>query len=184
MRLGGVRALDLQDCDLDDEKPGLDLRHRPDTGTPLKNDFDGERFVRIGRDLANVLLDWIDGLRPAVQDDHGRAPLVTTRYGRASAHCIRDAFYRWSRPCQIGLECPHDEDPDTCEAATGGPMSRCPSARSPHDVRKARVTQYRDDDTPRGVVSDRLDASEDVLDKHYDRASRREKAERRWRHVR
>lgn len=60
-------------------------------------------------------------------------------------------------------------------------MSKCPSSRSAHDVRNARVTKYRNDGVPGGGVSDRLDASEQVLDKHYDRSSKREKADRRWR---
>jgi len=59
-------------------------------------------------------------------------------------------------------------------------MNACPSSRSPHDVRKGRVTKYRNDGVPRGVVADRLDCSEEILDKHYDRANEREKADRRW----
>ncbi len=80
----------------------------------------------------------------------------------------------------VGEGCPHDEDPDTCEYARHLKMSSCPSARSPHDVRKGRVTKYRNDGVPRGVVADRLDCSEEILDKHYDRANEREKADRRW----
>ena len=59
-------------------------------------------------------------------------------------------------------------------------MSTCPSSRSPHDVRKARVTKYRNDNVPRGIVAEEVDASERILDKHYDRASRRQKGSRRW----
>jgi hypothetical protein len=58
-------------------------------------------------------------------------------------------------------------------------MSKCPSSRSPHDVRKARVRKHRNDNVPRGVVAEEVDASERILDKHYDRASRREKGSRR-----
>jgi len=181
-RLGGIRALDLEDCYLDGSSPGLDYKHRPPS-TPLKNDEQGERFNRVSDHVVRVLEDYIDGPRNEVRDDEGRAPLVTTTRGRVSPTCIRDAFYRWTRPCFIGVECPHDRDPDSCEYATMEGMSKCPSARSPHDVRKARVTKYRNDGVPRGVVSDRLDASEQVLDKHYDRASKREKADRRWRMI-
>lgn len=167
---------------MDDEKPGLDYKHRPETGTPLKNDEKGERFNRISDNVAQTLRDYIDGPRKETTDDEGRAPLVTTAQGRVSHSCVRIAFYRWTRPCHFGEPCPHDKDPDSCEWAEFQKMSTCPSARSPHDVRKARVTKYRNDGVPRGVVSDRLDASEQVLDKHYDRASKREKADRRWAH--
>lgn len=179
-RLGGVRSLDLHDCELDSTTPGLQFVHRPGTGTPLKNGVGGERFNRISDHVATILRDYIDGPRKDARDDHDREPLVTTQRGRISPTAVRDTFYRWTRPCFIGRVCPHDEDPDTCEFATFAGKSKCPSSRSPHDVRKARVTKYRNDGVPRGVVSDRLDASEDVLDKHYDRASNREKANRRW----
>jgi len=180
-RVGAVRALDLEDCDLEGEKLGLDYRHRPETETPLKNDEKGERYNRITDRVASTLQDYIDGPREDVVDDYGRSPLVTTQFGRVTAGSVRDTFYRWTRPCQIGKECPHDRDPETCEATLFDKMSTCPSARSPHDARKARVTKYRNDGVPRAAVSDRLDASEDILDKHYDRASKREKADRRWR---
>ena len=179
-RLGGVRALDLEDCELDTRKPGLNFVHRPPS-TPLKNDEKGERFNRISDRIATILQDYVDGPRHDVLDDDGRAPLVTTQNGRVGPTAIRDAFYRWTRPCMIGVVCPHGEEPNTCDFVQFRHMSKCPSTRSPHDVRKARVTKYRNDGVPRGVVADRLDASEQVLDKHYDRASSREKADRRWR---
>jgi integrase len=180
-RLGAVRALDLRDLDLEGRKPGVDYVHRPATDTPLKNDEESERFNRISSTVATVLQDYVDAPRVDVVDEYGRAPLVSTREGRISPSAVRDTFYRWTRPCEIGLSCPHERDPETCEYTEFEQMSGCPSARSPHDVRKARVTKYRNDGVPRGVVSDRLDASEQVLDKHYDRASKREKADRRWR---
>jgi hypothetical protein len=62
-------------------------------------------------------------------------------------------------------------------------MSSCPSSRSPHDLRSGRLTYYRLHETDRKVVSDRMDASEDVLDKHYDRRSERRKAEQRRSHL-
>jgi len=181
MRSGGLRSLDLEDTYLNDKEPYVELHHRPKEGTPLKNQLDGERVNRISRRVANILQDYIDGPREDVVDDYGRSPLVTTQFGRVTAGSVRDTFYRWTRPCQIGKECPHDRDPETCEATLFDKMSTCPSARSPHDARKARVTKYRNDGVPRAAVSDRLDASEDILDKHYDRASKREKADRRWR---
>lgn len=180
-RLGAARGIDLRDLELDGNQPSVEFVHRPETGTPLKNDERSERVNRISQRVAQILQDYIDGPRVETTDDHGRSPLVTTDAGRVSAGTVRKAFYRWTRPCFIGKECPHDEDPETCEFTAFRKVSGCPSARSPHDARKARVTKYRNDGVPRGVVSDQLNASEDVLDKHYDRASEREKADRRWR---
>ncbi|PSQ31646.1 integrase [Halobacteriales archaeon SW_6_65_46] len=180
MRISGVRALDLRDLSLDGSRPILQLRHRPPT-TPLKNDEKSERDNRIDDHTRVVLQGYLEGPRVSKLDDEGRKPLVTTEYGRVTHSAIRDSVYRWTRPCQVGLGCPHDLDPDSCEYTYHDYMSKCPSARSPHDVRKARVTAHRNENVPRGVVSDELDASEDVLDKHYDRASKRKKAHRRWR---
>jgi len=182
-RTGGVRSLDLQDCDLDGEAPGLNYVHRPETETPLKNNEKSERFNRVSGEVAKVLRDYIDGPREETRDDYGRDPLVTTIKGRASASLVRETLYKWTRPCVIGVECPHDRDPETCEATFYKQASKCPSSRSPHDWRKARVTKYRNDGVPRSIVSDRLDASEEILDKHYDRASKRKRAERRWREI-
>ncbi|MWV64274.1 tyrosine-type recombinase/integrase [Halorubrum sp. JWXQ-INN 858] len=180
VRLGGVRALDLDDVHLEGGTPYIELIHRPGTGTPLKNKSGGERTNRISDRVAKILQDYIDGPRVENLDDHGRSPLMTTREGRISHNAVRMTFYRWTRTCAIGKECPHDEDPETCEFVKSAKMSQCPSTRSPHDVRKARVTRYRNDNVPRAIVSDRLNASEDVLDLHYDRASDLEKANRRW----
>lgn len=116
-RLGGIRALDLGDVDLDGDEPGLRYRHRPDADTPLKNKEQGKRFNRISRRVARVLRDYLKGPREDVTDEYGREPFVTTEFGRVSRTCVRNAFYRWTRPCFVGEGCPHDENPDTCEYA-------------------------------------------------------------------
>jgi hypothetical protein len=87
-----------------------------------------------------------------------------------SGSAIRNTLYRIARPCWRGEECPHDREVAEREAANEPPKySTCPSARSPHDVRSGRVTAFRRDDVDRVLVSERMDASEDVLDEHYDR---------------
>lgn len=187
-RIGGLRALDFRDLDLDAEDPRFDgpavhFVHRPDTGTPLKNAEQGSRWNRISEHTAAVVRDYIDGVRPATTDEDGREPLLATTHGRASISTIRTALYRVTRPCWRGEECPHDRDPDECEATHTDHASKCPSSRSPHDVRSGRVTDYRSDGVPRRVVQDQLDASEDVLDRHYDRRGEREKAEQRSNHL-
>ncbi|WP_435066256.1 tyrosine-type recombinase/integrase [Halobaculum sp. EA56] len=178
-RAGGIRSLDVGDVDLDTERPGIQFRHRPESDTPLKNKERGERWNAISPYVSRILEDYIDGPREDVRDDYGREPLITTEYGRVSISALRDTLYRITRPCWRGAGCPHDRDPETCEATHSDRMSTCPSSRSPHDVRSGRVTAYRRDDVPRRVVSDRLDASGGILDEHYDRRSSREKAEQR-----
>lgn len=178
-RAGGIRALDVDDCELDTDNPGVEFRHRPETGTPLKNGEKGERWNSISGYVAGVLDDYIRGPRQRVTDDHGRKPLIATSRGRVAVSTIRDGLYCITRPCWRGAGCPHDRDIEECEATNYVGASKCPSSRSPHDVRSGRVTAYRQQDVPRRVVSDRLDASENVLDKHYDRRSERQKANQR-----
>jgi len=187
-RTSGLLALDVGDLDLDGTHPQLDgpavhFVHRPSTGTRLKNGEKSERWNRISRHVAGVLQDYIDGPRIAALDDHGRDPLLTTANGRPHPSTIRDAFYRWTRPCFVGEACPHERDVETCEATSKDHASKCPSARSPHDLRSGRVTHYAREDVPRPVVSDRMDASEEVLSKHYDRRSLQEQAEQRSKYL-
>jgi len=178
-RAGAIRSLDLDHLDLEGDRPGIRFHHNPRQDTPLKNKEKGERWNSISPYVSRVIGDYIDGPREDTRDESGRDPLITTIHGRASISAIRTTLYRVTRPCWRGAGCPHDRDIETCEATESAHMSKCPSSRSPHDVRSGRVTAYRRDDVPRRVVSDRLNASADILDKHYDRRSNREKAEQR-----
>jgi integrase len=187
-RTGGIRALDLADVDLEGKHPrvsgpALHFVHRPETGTPLKNQDKGSRWNRIDDRTAKYIEDYIEYHRDDVTDDHGRNPLITTRYGRPTGNTMRKTLYRVTRPCWRGEECPHDRDIEDCEATHIDHASKCPSARSPHDLRSGRVTFYRREDVPRRVVKDRLNASADILDRHYDRRSDREQAEQRSNHL-
>jgi integrase len=183
-RTGAIRGLDLRDLDLDGTHPrfsgpAIQFVHRPETGTPLKNQEKGTRWNRISQSTAGYIQTYIDYHRDDVTDEHGRSPLITTEYGRPAGNTFRTSLYRITRPCWRGEPCPHDRDIDECEATHLDHASKCPSSRSPHDVRSGRVTYYRREDVPRRVVKDRLNASEDILDRHYDRRSDREQAEQR-----
>lgn len=179
LRTGALRAIDLGDCELEGDRPGIHVCHRPEEGTPLKNADKSERWVALRSETARVVSDYIDGPRNDVQDEHGRQPLVTTRQGRPHTSTVRTTLYVVSRPCWIGEACPHDRDPETCEAMEHHSASRCPSSRSPHDVRKGAITGHLREDVPTQVVSDRMDVSEDVLTQHYDKRNEREKMNQR-----
>ena len=180
-RRGGIRALDLGDFDREDR--ALSFRHRPKKGTPLKNGEGGERDVSLASHVARVLEDYIDSPnRYDVTDDYGRAPLITTQFGRPSVSTLQNWIYRVTRPCEIGEPCPHDYDPQTCEFTHYDHASECPSSVSPHAVRTGSITALRDADVPREVLSDRGDLSERILEKHYDKASKRQRMRRRRKH--
>lgn len=57
--------------------------------------------------------------------------------------------------------------------------SKCPSSRSPHALRRGSITHHLREGTPEKVVSDRMNVSSDILERHYDRRSEREKMESR-----
>jgi len=177
MRTGALRGIDLDDLDRDD--PAVRIRHRPEEDTPLKNADHGERWVALTDYLVGVVEDYIDGPRVETTDEFGREPLLTTREGRASRSTIRDTFYRWTRPCMVGEECPHDREPEECEATTFDTATKCPSTRSPHDARSGAITAHLMDDVPTEIVSGRMDVSPKILNRHYDRRSGREKMEQR-----
>jgi len=175
-RTGGIHSLDLGDYDHDDEGPYLKFRHRPETGTNLKNKYDGERYVDIPQSVSKVLDDYIKDNRTSITDEHGRKPLLTTAHGRISKSTIRNYVYAWTRPCAIGKECPYGEDPDECEAARRNNWAfKCPDSLSCHPVRKGYITAELKSGVPKGLLSDRCDVSEDVMDKHYDHRTEEEK---------
>jgi integrase len=182
MRMGALRSIDL--ADVDREEAAVHLTHDPDTGTPLKNGPRGERWVALTHPVMEVVADWIDGPRPDIKDEHGREPLISTSQGRAALGTIRQDVYRWTTPCVVGDPCPHDRDPEECEAAAYDQASKCPSSRSPHDVRSGAITAHLLDDVPTEIVSDRMNVSQQILSRHYDRRTAREKMEQRRRYLR
>jgi len=181
IRMGALRALDVDD--FDQEAQCLDLRHRPESGTPLKNGDAAERSIAVGDYYCGVLQDFIRNNRYKITDDHGRRPLISSNQGRLTATPIRDTVYGWTRPCQVGKECPHDRDVEECEAIPPKAASKCPSSRSPHSIRRGSITHHLRTGTPERVVSDRMNVSADVLDQHYDRRTDREKMELRRDHL-
>lgn len=178
MRRGAARAIDLQDYHRDDQY--IEIVHRPESETPLKNGEGGERFVAVSEEVADLLTDWIDQQRPSVTDEYGRKPLLATTQGRLHATTIQQYTYMTTRPCVYGAACPHDRDPETCDAAVERyKASQCPSSVSPHAIRRGSITHWLRKEVPTPAVSDRADVSADVLDQHYDERTDREKMEQR-----
>lgn len=167
LRIGAVYSLDVEDYDPEAER--LNLTHRPETGTPLKNKSEGERMVALSRYVCEVLDDWIDHNRPDVADDHDREPLFTSKHGRLTISTMRERTYTVTRPCYYGDHCPHDRRERDCEATEYGYRSKCPSSVSPHSIRRGSITHFLTEDVPEKVISDRMDVGQDVLEKHYDK---------------
>lgn len=168
MRMGAAYAIDLPDMDLDEKR--VKLVHRPEQDTTLKNGKSGERFVAISAEVAEMLKDHIDTLRYDVTDEHGRKPLLTTEYGRMSRGTIRRKINKITAPCYVNNPCP-DCNQDI--------EKKCPEAVSPHAIRRGSITHFLSEDVPTEVVSDRMNVSRKVLDKHYDKRSAEVKLEQR-----
>jgi integrase len=167
IRVGSAHSLDVDDVFLDENY--VQLIHRPDEGTTLKNGKSGQRPVALTPDVAEVLADYIRTHREDVTDEHGREPLFTTPHGRIHGNTIRRLTYRVTAPCYRGVDCPD------CE----GGKSKCPEAVSPHAIRRGSITHFLTSDVPVDVVSDRMNVSRKVLDQHYDKRSEEVKMEQR-----
>jgi len=168
MRMGAAHAVDLTDVGFEDER--IELVHRPNQDTTLKNGKSGERFVAISTELTEMLKDHVDELRHDVTDDHGREPLLTTEHGRMCRTTIRRNVNQVTAPCYLNEPCPD------CNQST---QKKCPEAVSPHAIRRGSITHFLTKDVPVEVVSDRMDVSRKVLDKHYNKRSAEVKLEQR-----
>ena len=177
MRTGTVHSLDLDDYYPNEHY--VEVRHRPETGTRLKNKYSAEREVNLKPDLCVVLNDYIQVHRHDVTDEHGRQPLFTTKSGRVYKSLIQRHTYVVTRPCHFTGECPHNRDIEGCEASDFDYASKCPSSVSPHPLRRSAITAHLNEDVPKEIVSDRVDVSAEVLDKHYDARTESEKREQR-----
>lgn len=181
LRRGAVRAVDVQDYDSSDQY--LAIRHRPESGTPIKNQEDGERLIALDGDLCKVLDDWIDEKRPEVTDESGREPLVATSNGRIAPTSVTSIIYGWTRPCRVGIPCPINRDPEECEAASYSKASKCPDSVSSHSVRRGAITHFLESDVPVEAVSSRANVGRDVLEQHYDQRDERTKMEQRRKYL-
>ena len=182
-RIGTIVALDLDDYCPQEEPPYIRVRHRPETGTKLKNGENGERLIALSENVCRVIDDYLDHHRPDVTDDYGREPLLATTHGRVSRGTIRKYIYKWTRPCAVGNGCPHDRDPETCEATKTNSASKCPSSRSPHAIRRGYITHQLESGVEHSFLGGRCNVSNEVLRDHYDARDERAKMEVRRREL-
>ena len=184
LRRGAVRAIDLGDAHLDADEPYIEIHHRPETDTPLKNQDDAEREIGLKSKIADVMQDYVQERRQDVIDAHGREPLVSTKQGRPHATTVAATAYAVTRPCTIGAECPHGRELDECDAARDRQQAyECPSSKSPHPIRRGAITAWLRADVPDTVVGDRASTSPEVLDKHYDERTEHQKMQQRRRYL-
>lgn len=176
MRTGGLHSLDVDDYEPKDDK--LKLRHRPDTGTTLKNGIEGERNVSLRSKTRQLLDDYLAHNRIATEDEYGRKPILSTHYGRAAKSYLRRVIYEVSQPCQYGLPCPVGNDPATCTYREKGRLGSCPENIHPHGIRKGAITWALNNQIPTDAVSARMNVSPDILSRHYDHATEDERMNR------
>jgi len=167
-RLGALRGLDVRDYY--PEEQYLEFHHRPETDTPLKNKMDGARPVALPDPVVETLDRYLDSSNYWEKyDDHGRQPLFPSRQGRPGHNTVRTICYEATLPCNY-TECPHDRDPESCEWTKRNQSSKCPSSRSPHQIRTGSITWQLDSGIPPEVVSARANVGVQTLRKHYDKA--------------
>ena len=186
-RQGGLRALDLRDVYMDENC--VEFHHRPDTETPLKNKSRGERTAGVPEETMNAISRYVSRYRYDVRDDHGRQPLLASRYGRPINNTVRVWTYLATLPCTYG-ECPHGKERDTCTWTGRNHASKCPSSRSPHQIRTGSITWQLNSNVPVEVVAARVNAEPKTIEQHYDKPSpdelwqrRRDQMQRRRDHL-
>jgi len=179
-RLGALRALDVEDYQPDDRL--VWFRHRPDRGdgTPLKKKVGGERPVGLPSEACEVLDTYIEHVRPPKRDDDGRRPLLCGRQGRPAASTLQNWMYQATLPCVAG-PCPHGKSDRSCEWTVRKNSSKCPSSRSPHQVRTGSITWQLNSGLSYESVGQRVNSDPDTLRRYYDKASDVEKLEQRRR---
>lgn len=176
-RKSGARSLDIDDFTYDDQS--LEFVHRD--ATELKKDEESERDIELYDDVPEIIEDYIEETRSSVTDDAGREPLLVADDGddRISLSMLKKISYKWTRPCKVGLDCPHDKDPEVCEASQKNNSAyKCPSSRAPHHIRAGYITDQRNRGVSAEAVDQRCDVSPRVQRLHYDLPSSEEARER------
>jgi site-specific recombinase XerD len=174
-RKGGLIGRDVSDFDYEERI----LQYETQETTPLKNDEGSEREITLYGETPEIIQDYLEDQRPAETDEEGREPLLTKGDGRISPSMLQKIAYKWTRPCEVGLGCPHDRDPDDCEAAQKNNSAyKCPSSRAPHHIRTGYITDQKNRGVSADGIQQRCDVSPRVQDLHYDLPDDTEERER------
>ncbi len=136
--------------------------------------------MSINETVCDVLDAFIVRERSEKRDEFGREPLFSGRQGRPSDSTVRAWAYLGTQPCLCG-PCPHGRQKHSCEYLERNHASKCPSSRSPHQIRTGSITWHRDRGVPMEITAERVNASPDVIERFYDKASHVEKMENRRR---
>lgn len=177
-RVGGVHSLDVRDFDADEQF--LRFEHRPETGTTLKKGLDGERYVGLLDEPTRMLQAYLEHAREDISDEYGRQPLFPSREGRPQKATLRNWTGLATVPC-AHRECPHGNQPQSCEWLSQSKVSQCPSSRAPHHVRSGSITWQLSRGVPIEVVAKRVNASVDTIETYYDQEDPRRELEHRRR---
>ena len=163
-RIGSLRAIDVSDIYIDERY--IQIRHRPKTGTPLKNGKDGERDVVLSAAFAGVIRSALDRYQRSA-DSHGRVPLMSTPLsdGRLNPSSIRKNIY-------TATDCAGPSTTCSCDSV-------CDRSVSPHDIRRSAITYWLRQGHDSELLSGRFDVSVDVMSEHYDVRSMADKRETR-----
>lgn len=164
LRIGSLRSVDIDDIDFDERF--VDLNHRPETHTPLKNGDKSEREVNLHGWVVELLDDFIHDRRIDSTDRFDRSSLITTDHGRAARSTIRKRVYRITDCAGLNPGC-------GCVSY----QSKCSESVSPHDIRRSSITAWLNQGHEPSLLSDRFDVSERVISDHYDVRTEREKRE-------
>lgn len=164
-RKAGLIGRDVGDFDYEERV----LKYETQQTTPLKNDESSEREITLYGDVPEIIKNFLKDQRPSATDDEAREPFLTKGDGRMSPSTLQKIAYKWTRPCKIGLDCPHDRDPDDCEAAQKNNSAyKCPSSRAPHHIRTGYITDQKNRGVSADGIEQRCDVSPRVQKLHYD----------------
>lgn len=164
IRVGGVHALDVDDSDPDEQS--VKVRYRPETGTPIKNQGEGERKVSLSDQICDLLADWLATQRHS--SDRRIRPRTAPGFEAGTNEQDDASGLRLPLDASLSVhnEWSHDRDLGECSAIERDTAYRCPSSVSPHAIRRGSITHSLNSDTPDKVVSDRANVSQRVIEQH------------------